>query len=166
MSNKTVTLCVVSIMVGSGVPVSSFVVFFFGGSISRSVVTGSLFFFEELLGIFEGLLKSSVKGVVSLLSGVSFLLSSLGSLGLEGSSSLGVSVSLSLLGKLGSLLEVWVESLHLDLVLEWVWLGLEVDSSNSLLSSQFGLNLVRVNDSSEVSAGHHVSVEVISALLG
>lgn len=143
----------------------SFVVFF-GGSISWSVVTGSLFFFEELLGILEGLLESSVEGVVSLLSGASFLLSSLGSLGLEGGGSLGVSVSLGLLGKLGSLLEVWVKSLHLDLVLEWVWLGLEVDSSDGLLGSQFGLNLVGVDDSSEVSAGHHVSVEVISALLG
>jgi len=91
--------------------------------------------------------------------------SSLGSLSLEGSSSGVVSLGLSLLVEGGGLNSEWVESVHDGLVGEWVLLGLVVDSDGSSNFSQLRLNLIGVDDSGEVSAGHDVSVEGVSGLL-
>ena len=49
--------------------------------------------------------------------------------------------------------------MHLSFVCEWILLGLVMESDRSGLSPQFGLNLVRVDDSGKVGAGHHWSVE-------
>jgi len=57
--------------------------------------------------------------------------SSLGSLGLKGSSSGGVSLGFSLVEDLSLLGGEWVKSLHHSFVGEWVLLGLVVDSDGS-----------------------------------
>ena len=89
----------------------------------------------------------------------------LGLLGLEGLSLGGLSLLLGLGEDLCLLLGEWVELLHHGLVGEWVLLGLVVNSDGGLEVSQLGLNLVGVDDSSEISAGHNVSVELVSGLL-
>lgn len=98
-------------------------------------------------------------------------LGSLG-LGLLGSLSVGLnlgssgvlSVDLSLLLSRSSGSVTWGELGHETSVLEWVLLLLLVEDGGGLHLSEFGLNLVAVDDSSEISACHHVSVEDISAL--
>jgi len=94
-----------------------------------------------------------------------FLSAGFGVFGLE----LGNTVLLGLNGSLGSQilgnLGVWVKSLHESLVLQWVlsagaslnWVLLDV--------SELSLNLVGVDDSGKISAGHHTSVEGVAALL-
>jgi hypothetical protein len=133
--------------------------------ISWSVVTGSLFLLKEVLSGLVSVLKVAGETLVSGGSGVLGSSSSLGSLGLKEGSSGGVSGGLSLLDKGGGLLGEWVDFVHHSLVGEWVLLGLVVDSDGSSLSSELGLNLVGVDDSGKISAGHHVSVEGISGLL-
>jgi hypothetical protein len=63
------------------------------------------------------------------------------------------------------LLGEWVESVHNGLVGKWVLLSLVVDSDGSSNFSKLGLNLIGVNDSSNISASHNMSVEVVSLLL-
>lgn len=58
----------------------------------------------------------------------------------------------------------WGKLLHEASVLEWVLLLLLVEDGGGLDLSELALNLITVDDSSEISAGHHVSVEDISAL--
>lgn len=99
-------------------------------------------------------------------SGSLSLLSSLGSLGLEGSSSLGMSISISLLLELSLLGSEWVKSVHDSSVSQWVLLGLVVDSDVSAGLSELGLNLVGVDNSGKVSDFHDGSVEVVVRLLG
>lgn len=57
-----------------------------------------------------------------------------------------------------------VESLHLTLVLQGVLLGSVVDDFVGLYLSQLRLNLIGVDDSGEISASHHVSVEDVATL--
>lgn len=85
--------------------------------------------------------------------------SSLGSLSFNGSSSLCVSLLVKLGEEGGLLLGPWVELEHLSLVGEWVLLILVMNSDGSSYFSELGLNLVRVNDSSDISASHDWSVE-------
>lgn len=129
------------------------------------VVTGSLFFSDEVL---SGLISLSEGLVETLISNSSLVLvssSGLGSLGLDDSSSLGMSISL-LLGKDFSLLgSEWVESVHEGFVGEWVLSGLIMESLVSSNGSKLGLNLIRVDDSGKISAGHHGSVKSISGLV-
>lgn len=66
-------------------------------------------------------------------------------------------------GSLG--LRVGVKSLHKSLVLEGVFVGGSCAIVSLSLSAELGLNLVRVDDSGEVSACHHVTVELIARLL-
>jgi len=68
--------------------------------------------------------------------------------------------------QLSLLLGEWVELVHDSFVLEWVLLGLVVSSNVLSNISQFGLNLIRVDDSSNISASHNGSVEGESRFLG
>jgi len=89
----------------------------------------------------------------------------LGSLLLDGSGSGYLSGSLGLnFGSNGSL-SVGVNLLHHLSVLKRVLLGLIVSSGGSLDFSKSGLNLVGVNNSSEVSTFHGGTVESVSSLL-
>jgi len=72
-----------------------------------------------------------------------------GSLNFESASSLGVGV----------------ESLHKGLVLKWVLVGGLGSEGGGADSAELALDLVRVDDSGEISAGHLASVELISTLL-
>lgn len=138
--------------------------FIFFSGISWNVVTLSLFFCDEILGSLEGVFESLVEGVES---GGSLLLSSslgLGSLGFEGSLSGGVSLGFSGGDELSLFGSEWVESVSDGRVGKWVLLGLIVNSDVSSGFSKFGLNLIGVDDSGKIGAGHDSSVEVISTL--
>ena len=113
----------------------------------------------------EGGLESILKGLVggsSLSLGLSLVL---GLLSLEGLSLGGLSLLLGLGEELCLLLGEWVKLVHHGLVGQWVLLGLVVGSDGGLDISQLGLNLIGVDDSSKISAGHNVSVELVSRLL-
>ena len=58
----------------------------------------------------------------------------------------------------------WIESLHGTSVFKWVLLGLLVENSVGSDTSQLRLNLITVDDSGEISAGHEVSVEGVAPL--
>ena len=93
-------------------------------------------------------------------------------IGLLGSLAVLLDVSLSCLGSFlllllligASNLVEGVESVHEGMIVERVLLG-DVLDDGSLNLAELGLNLVRVDDSSEISAVHHVSVEDIATLL-
>lgn len=132
--------------------------------ISWNVVTLSVFFLDEIFGSLEGVLESLIESVES--GGSLFLSSSLGlgSLGFEGSLSGGVSLGFSGGDELSLFGSEWVESVSDGSVGKWVLLGLIVSSDVSSGFSKFGLNLIGVDDSGKISAGHDSSVEVISTL--
>ena len=116
------------------------------------------------MGILEGLLETFGESLES--SGSLGLLgtSSLGSLLLEsgGTGGLAGSNSLVLGGAHG--LGGGVEDLHKSLVLKRVLLATARLLGVNSLHAELGLDLVRVNDSGEVSAGHHGSTEGESGL--
>ena len=93
-------------------------------------------------------------------------------IGLLGGLAIFLDVSLSCLGSFlllllligASNLVEGVESVHEGMIVERVLLG-DVLDDGSLNLAELGLNLVRVDDSSEISAVHHVSVEDIATLL-
>lgn len=117
------------------------------------------------MGSLEGVLKFSLEFVVgsgSLCLGGS---TSLGSLGFEGSGLLGLSLLEGLLDKSSLSFGPWVKLLHLGFVGQWVLLVLAMESDGSLLGSKFGLNLVGVDNSGKIGAGHHWSVEGPSGFL-
>ena len=90
----------------------------------------------------------------------------LGSLVLEGGDAVGLAglSSDDLVGTSG--LGEGVELLHHVSVLEGVLLRLVVHDERSLDGAELGLNLVRVDDSGEVGTVDHVTLELVSALLG
>lgn len=82
---------------------------------------------------------------------------------------LGETVLLTLLGGLSSGLSgelgVRVESLHKSLVLQWVLSGRSLNNWVSSNITELVLNLVGVDDSGKISAGHHTSVKLVTTLL-
>lgn len=112
------------------------------------------------MSVLEGLLEAFVESCLSGRSGSLSLAASLGSLLLKrlGESNLagGKSLILGSLERLGG----GVEDLHKSLVLKRVLLALGGDVGVDALHAELGLDLVRVDDSGEVSAGHHVSSEL------
>ena len=90
----------------------------------------------------------------------------LGSLVLDGGDAVGLAglSSDDLVGTSG--LGEGVELLHHVSVLEGVLLRLVVHDERSLDGAELGLNLVRVDDSGEVGTVDHVTLELVSALLG
>lgn len=111
-------------------------------------------------GVFESLFESVESSGSSLLS--SFL--GLGSLGFEESLSGGVSLGFSGSNEFSLLGSEWVESVSDGSVGKWVLLGLVVNSDVLSGFSKFGLNLIGVDDSGKIGAGHDSPVEVISTL--
>ena len=139
---------------------SLFVLFFVVVSIDL-IKTGLKFVENLLVGILEGFLQSSSKSLESgRSSGLLLALLGCDSSLLEGFGS----GSGGLLGSSSEGLGGWVESLHLDSVLEWVLLALVAHVLSDSLLSEHGLHLVGVNDSGEVSDGHLWSSELESAL--
>ena len=128
--------------------------------------TGLDFVKNDLVSFLEGLLETSVKTLLS--SGSLGLLgtSSLGALGLEGSDLGGLASDGSLLLGGFESLGGGVEDLHKSLVLKRVLLALGGLLGVDSLDAELGLDLVRVDDSGEVSAGHHGSSERESGLDG
>jgi len=145
----------------SDISIALFLLFGF----SWNVVTSLLFLGNDVLGLLEGILESILKTVVgggSLALGLSLIL---GLLGLEGLSLSDLSLLLGGGENLCLLLGEWVQFVHHGFVGEWVLLGLVVDSNRGLHVSQLGLNLIGVDDSGKISAGHNVSVELVSGFL-
>lgn len=141
----------------------SFVVLLFG--ISWNVVSLSLFFLDEIVGLLECTDEIGLESIVSFGSGGERCLFGLGFIALLDSSlSLGVSISLLLGEKYFLLGSKWVESVSNGGVSEWVLLGLIVRSDVNSWLSKLGLNLIGVDDSGKIGAGHDSSVEVISTL--
>ena len=127
--------------------------------------TGLDFVEDNLVSVSEGLLESLVE---SSLAGSSLGLlgtTLLGSLLLNSSSASSLASGNSLLFGGASGLGVRVESLHSGLVLKRVLLALGGDVGVDTLHAELGLDLIGVDDSSEVSARHHVSSELESTLL-
>jgi len=120
---------------------------------------------DDSLGIREGDVESGVKSVESVLSDDLLGLSGLGAGVLDGGGS-GNLAGFLVLGLEGhGSVGVGVESLHHVSVLEGVLLGLIVSSNGSLDGTELGLNLIRVDNSSEIGALHGGTVEVVSSLL-
>lgn len=141
---------------------SSFV--FFGG-ISWNVVTLLLFFGDEVLGLLVGFSESSLEGVEGLGSSSLGLSLGLGFLGLESGSSGGVSLGFLVSKELSLLGSEWIESVSDGGVVEWVLSSFVVGSHVSSDVSEFGLDLVRVDDSRKIGTSHDISVEVVSVFL-
>jgi len=142
-------------------PACSLVVLFLVVVSIDLIQTGLNFVQNLLVGILEGLLQSRGKSLESgRSSGLSLALLGSDSSLLEG---LG-SGSGGLVGGSSERLGGWVESLHLNSVLEWVLLALVAHVLSDSLLSELGLHLVGVNDSGEVSDGHLWSSELESAL--
>jgi len=123
------------------------------------------FLLDDGIGVNEGLLETGVEGLESLGANSLVLAASFGVFGLE----LGETVLLGLFGSLdgGSAgnLGVGVKSLHEGLVLQGVLSGGSLDNGVLLDVLKLSLDLVRVNDSGEISAGHHASVKLVAGLL-
>jgi len=109
--------------------------------------------FETSVDTLESLGADSLLGTTSL--GVLVLKSSLAG-DTSGNDSLGFESTLGL--------GVGVELLHEGAVLQGVLVGGLLDNSVVTDGTELTLNLVRVDDSGEISAGHHASVELVSAL--
>jgi hypothetical protein len=142
---------------------SSSIVFLLG--FSWNIVSLFLLFGDDILGILEGLFKAILESLPSLGSSGLSLSSSLGSLGLESGSSLSGSLLLLFGDELSLFLSEWVELVHQSLVLKRILLGLVVDSDVLSNFSQLGLNLVRVDDSCDISTSHNWSVQGESGFL-
>ena len=117
------------------------------------------------MGNAERFLETLFESVVTLGADSLLLLASLGSLLLESGGAGSLASLDSLLFGSASGLGVRVESLHESLVLKRVLLALGGDVGVDALHAELGLDLVGVDDSGEVSAGHHVSAELESTLL-
>lgn len=126
-------------------------------------MTGLDFSKEEVFSILEGFVEATlefVEGLASLLLG--FLGGLSVCLDLSSSGILSVGLGLEFSGSSDGV--TWVESLHEASVLEWVLLLLLVENSVGSDLSKLGLDLITVDDSSEISACHNISVKDISAL--
>jgi len=117
------------------------------------------------VGVFEGLLETFVESSLTSCSLCLLLFTSLGSLLLKSCGAGGLaSLDCFLFGGASSL-GVRVESLHESLVLEGILLTLGGNISVDTLHAELGLDLVRIDDSGKISAGHEASAELEAALL-
>ena len=129
------------------------------------VETGLEFVEDLLLGILEGLLETLVESNLSGGSDSLFLTASLGSLLLKGSNAGDLAGSQSLLFGGSECLGGGVESVHSSLVGERILLAFRSSFGVDALQAEFRLDLVRVDDSGEVSTGHQVSSKLEATLL-
>lgn len=127
-------------------------------------LTSSDFVKHSLVSFFEGSLEAVGESEVSSGTDSLLLAASLGSLLLEGGST-GLLAGLNSLGlSVAERLSSGVESLHGGFVGKRVLLALVGLVSADASHSELALDLVRVDDSGEVSAGHHVSTELEATL--
>ncbi len=132
---------------------------------SLSVLTSLDFIKDLLVSILEGGLEVVTELVEASSSDSLLLAANLGSLLLDsGGAGLGAGLDGLLLGGSEGL-GGGVESLHESLVLKRVLLALGGDVGVDALHAELALDLVRVDDSGEVGARHHVSAELEAALL-
>jgi hypothetical protein len=141
----------------------SFVILLFG--ISGNVITLSILFVEHILSILERRYESALEILVDGVSAGLGILIGLRFLGLDGGGSLSSSILLKLGNNFSMLLGEWVESLHNGFVGQWVLLVLVVSSDASSDFSQFGLNLIGIDNSGDIGAVHDGSVESVTLLL-
>lgn len=118
---------------------------------------------ESSLSLLEGLLHALPDAVEDLSASSLSLLDGLAILLDIGKSLLVSLVHLLLLVGASNLIE-GVKSVHESAVAKRVLLGAVVNSRRSLGSAELSLNLVRVDDSGEVSAVHDIAVKDVSAL--
>jgi hypothetical protein len=120
---------------------------------------------DDLLGLTEGGLETSVESEESLVADGLLGTSSLGVLHLAGSNAGNLSSFDSLNFKSALGLGVGVKLLHESAVVEGVLVGGLLGDRVVSNGTELALNLVGVDDSGEVGAGHHVPVELVAALL-
>lgn len=129
------------------------------------VLTVRNFLLDDSVGVGEGLLETSVEILEALGADSLLLTAGFGVFSLE----LGKTILLGLLLGLGGsglpYLRGWVKSLHHGLVLQWVLSGGTLGKLVLSNTAELGLNLVRVDDSGEISAGHHTSIKLVARLL-
>jgi len=142
---------------------SSFVIFLL--IVGLWDLTLLLLFIQQVLSVFEGLLEVFLETSESLGSGVSLLSANLGSLALEGSSSVLLALGIDSDSLISLGLGVGVKSLHKNSVLEGILVVLIVNADGSSDFTELGLNLIGVDDSGQIGASHHGSVELVAVLL-
>jgi hypothetical protein len=120
---------------------------------------------DDSLGVGEALLETGVESLVALGADSLLLAASFGVFGLEGSKLVLVGLLLGSLGASADNLGVGVESLHELLVLQGVGVGGAAAKGVLSHGLELVLNLVGVDDSSEISASHHGSVQLVARLL-
>jgi len=123
------------------------------------------FLLDDVVGLNDGLLETGVEGLESLGADSLVLAASLGVLGLELDETVLLGLLSSLDGKSAGSLGVGVKSLHEGLVLQGVLSGGSLHDGVVLDVVKLSLDLVRVDDSSEIGAGHHASVKLVATLL-
>jgi len=127
--------------------------------------TVGVFLSDDSVGICERLLETGVEGLESLGADSLLFAASFGVFGLK----LGETVLLCLvnvlLGQITGNLGVRVDDLHSSLVLQGVLSAGALLEVSLFDSTELCLNLVRVDNSGEISAGHHGSIKLVAALL-
>ena len=119
------------------------------------VVNTSLYFVvDDFLGSSESIIQLASEGVEALATDGLFLATSLGVSVLKSSLASNSSCNGGLSFKSALGLGVWVKSLHKSLVLQWVLVGGLAGNGGSSDAAELALDLVRVDDSGEVGAGH------------
>lgn len=126
-------------------------------------MTFVFFLGPEFLSLLEGILEAVSKGVEFLSSVLLSLLVGL-SVSLLAGLSLFVEIFLLLVFSSTSGQFEGIQLLKSTLVLKRVLLGLVMEDGVFLDLSEFKLNLIRVDDSGEISAGHNVSGKNVSTL--
>jgi hypothetical protein len=128
------------------------------------VLTIGLFLLDNVVGILERLLETFLETLMTSLANSLLLATSFGVFFLESSKT----VSLGLHGSLGveitSKLGVGVKLLHKGLVLQGVLVGAALLKRVNSSVAEFALNLIRVDNSSQVSASHQVSIKGVATL--
>jgi hypothetical protein len=117
------------------------------------------------MGSLEGILETSVEGVVASGADSLFLAANLGVLKLEGSLAGNLASLVGLGFESGGSLGVGVKALHKSLVLEGVFVVGVGRNFGLADSAELGLDLIGVNDTGEVSTSHNAAVQLVAGLL-
>jgi len=123
------------------------------------------FLLDDVVGSDDGLLETSVEFLESLGANSLLFAASFGVFDLELGETVLLCLLSSLLGGLTCNLGVGVKSLHEGLVLQGVLVAGSLGLGVLLNVTELGLDLVRVDNSGKVGAGHHTSVELVTRLL-
>jgi len=123
------------------------------------------FLSDDSVGSGERVLETRVEGLESLGADSLFFTASFGVFELKVGETVFLCLLNVLLGQITGNLEVRVDDLHGSLVLQGVLSASTLLEVSLLDSTELGLNLVRVDNSGEISAGHHGSIKLVAALL-